>query len=93
MTLNYGLGTLIAEFDVEEAYCNIDVHPSDRYLLGLKWREHYYGDLALPFGLHSAPYIFNSVVDMVEWILLNTYNVKMIFLQWAHWTLNNALRI
>ena len=31
MTLNYGLGTLIAEFDVQEAYCNIDVHPSDRY--------------------------------------------------------------
>ena len=75
MILYYGLGTLIAEFDVEEAYWNIDVHPSDQYFLGLKWREHYYGNLALPFGLHSARYIFNSVVDMVEWIVVNTHNV------------------
>ena len=31
--------------------------------------------LALPFELRSAPFIFNSVAEMVEWILLNSYNV------------------
>ena len=35
-----------------------------------------YVDLALLFGLRSVPYIFNSVVGMVEWILLNTHNVS-----------------
>jgi len=76
MISTYGVGALMAKFDVEAAYRNIAVHPSDRYLLGLKWRKNYYVDLALPFGLRSAPYIFNSVADMVEWILLNTHNVS-----------------
>jgi len=42
----------------------------------VRWRKHYYVDLALPFGLRSSPYIFNSVADMVEWILLHTHNVS-----------------
>ncbi|XP_078365995.1 uncharacterized protein LOC144650218 [Oculina patagonica] len=66
----------MAKFDVEAAYRNIAVHPSDRYLLGLRWRNQFYVDLALPFGLRSAPYVFNSVAEMVEWILLNTLNVS-----------------
>ena len=32
-------------------------------------------DLALPFGLRSAPYIFHAVAEAVEWILVNSYNV------------------
>ena len=35
----------------------------------------YYVDLALPFGLRSAPYIFNSVADRIELILLNNYHI------------------
>lgn len=76
MISKYGPGALMAKFDVEAAYRNIAVHPSDRYLLGLRWRNQYYVDLALPFGLRSAPYVFNSVAEMVEWILLNTLNVS-----------------
>ena len=66
----------MAKFDVEAAYRNIPLHPSDRFLLGMKWRESYYVDLTLPFGLRSAPYIFNSVADMVEWILVHSYEVS-----------------
>ena len=76
MILTYGPGALIAKFDIESAYRNIAVHPSDQYLLGLKWCKHYYVDLTLPFTLRSAPYIFSSEADMVECILLNTYNVS-----------------
>ena len=42
----------------------------------MKWQESYYVDLTLPFGLRSAPYIFNSVADMVEWILVHSYEVS-----------------
>ena len=76
MVSGLGRGALLAKFDVEAAYCNIPVHPSDRFLLGMKWRESYYVDLTLPFGLRSAPYIFNSVADMVEWILVHSYEVS-----------------
>jgi len=76
MISNYSSGAFIAKFDVEASYCNIVVHPSDRYLLGLKWCNHYYVALALPLGVRSAPYIFNSMADMVGWILLNTHNLS-----------------
>ena len=79
MISKYGRGALMAKFDVEAAYRNIAVHPSDRYLLGMKWRNLYYVDLALPFGLRSAPFIFNSVAELVEWILLNSHNVSDLF--------------
>ena len=70
MVAKHGPGAMM-----EAAYCNIAVYPEDRYLLGMKWHGQFFVDLALPFVLRSAPYIFNSVVDMVEWILLNKYNV------------------
>ena len=51
MVSKYGPRTLMAKFDVEAAYCNIAVCPSDRFLLGMKWCGKYFVDLALPFGL------------------------------------------
>ena len=47
----------------------VPVHPEDRLLLGMSWNGALYVDVALPFGLHSAPKIFNAVADTVEWIL------------------------
>lgn len=66
-------GTLLAKFDMKSAYCNVSVHPDDRCLLGMKWRGEYYINLAAPFGLQSAPYIFSSFADLLEWILNYNY--------------------
>ena len=74
-----GQGALMAKFDVATAYRNIAVHTDDRYPLGMKWRGAYYVDMALPFGLRSAPFIFTFVADMVEWTL--TYNHGVDFLR------------
>ena len=76
MVSRFGKGALMAKFDVESAYRNIPVSPKDRYLLGLKWRNKFYVDLALPFGLRSAPFIFNSVADLVEWILKTNHSIQ-----------------
>ena len=65
----------MAKFDVEAAYRNVPVHRSHCVLLGMKWRDQFYVDLVLPFGLRSAPFIFNSIADMVEWILVNSYQI------------------
>ena len=75
MVSQFGRGALMAKFDVKAAYCNIAVHPSDRYLLGMRWRNQFYNDLALPYGLRSAPHIFNSLAEIVEWILVNNYQI------------------
>ena len=36
----------------------------------------FYVDLALPFGFRSAPFIFNSVADVVQWIVKVKYGVR-----------------
>ena len=75
MIVKHGPGALMVKFDVEAAYRNIAVHPYDRHLLGMKWCGQFFVDLALPFGLRSAPYIFTAVADMVECIIWNNYRV------------------
>ena len=71
-----GKGARMVKLDIKSAYRIIAVHPDDHYLLGMKWRNKYYIDLALPFGLRSAPFIFNSVADMLEWIIRHNYGIS-----------------
>ena len=68
----------MAKFDVESAYRIVPVHPDDRYLLGMQWRGKYFIDMALPFALRSAPYIFSSVADLAEWILKENYDINFL---------------
>lgn len=76
--MRLGPGALMAKFDVQSAYRNIALRPDERYLFGMRWRDNFFVDLALPFGLRSAPFIFNSVADMVEWILKVNYSVRFL---------------
>ena len=64
-----GLGAELAKVDIQSAYRIIPVHPEDRWLLGMVWEGALYIDTVLPFGLRSAPKIFNAVADAVEWIV------------------------
>ena len=76
MVSKFRLGALMAKFEIESACRNITIHPSDRHLLGLKWCNAYYIDLTLPFGLHSATAIVNSVAELVKWILVHNYSIE-----------------
>ena len=64
-----GWGAYLAKVDIKNAYRIIPVHPEDRALLGMQWEGALYVDAALPFGLRSAPKIFTSVADALEWML------------------------
>ena len=63
-------GTLLANFDLKSAYRITPVHPND--LLGMQWQGNYFVYITLPFGLPSAPYVFSSVADLVDWVLKKT---------------------
>lgn len=69
MIASMGRGTLLAKMDLKSAYRMIPVHPEDRWLLGMKWRDQTYVDTCLPFGLRSAPLIFTAVADALEMIV------------------------
>ncbi len=42
------------------------------------WRGHLYVDLALPFGLRSAPSIFTRFVDVLQEVLIKEGGVQNI---------------
>ena len=64
-----GKGALLAKVDIESAYRLIPVHPQDRPLQAVRWDGNIYIDPMLPFGLRSAPKIFNAVADALHWYL------------------------
>ena len=63
-----GKGTQLSKMDIEEAYRLVPIHPDDKHLLGIKWDNHTYVDITLPFGLRSAPIIFTALTDALQWI-------------------------
>ena len=69
VTTSYLPGTLLAKIDIDSAYRLIPVHPSDRPLQAMEWDGMLYVDPMLPFGLRSAPKIFNAVADALEWCI------------------------
>jgi hypothetical protein len=44
----------------------------------MHWKGLYFSDQVLPFGLRSAPYIFNQLSDALEWIAKNNYDLTHI---------------
>ena len=58
-----GRGAWMAKVDLNDANQHLAVHPSDIELLGMSLDGLIYIDLCLPFGLRTAPVIFNMVAD------------------------------
>ena len=69
MVVTLGQGALMAKIDIESAYRLIPVHPQDRPLQAMRWNGKIFVDPMLPFGLRSAPKIFNAVADALHWCL------------------------
>ena len=64
-----GQNAQLIKLDIKDAYRIVPINPCDYALLGLRWRNSTYIDRALPFGLRSAPKIFNAVADFITWVL------------------------
>ena len=66
--LELGPNTLMAKIDIKSAFRLLPVHPADRHLLAMEWRNKIFIDTCLPFGLQSAPKLFNILADLLSWI-------------------------
>ena len=71
-----GPGSYLAKTDLKSAFRLIPIHPDDWNLLGIYWKAQFYVDLYLPFGLRSAPYLFNQLSEALEWILKHNYGLQ-----------------
>ena len=65
--IKLGPGTLLAKADIKSAFRLLPVHPADRQLLQMTWKGFVYLDTCLPFGLRSAPKLFNIAADLLQW--------------------------
>ena len=73
-----GKGAYMAKTDLKSAFRLIPIHPDDWNLLGILWKSQYYVDMYLPFGLRSAPFIFNQLSDGLEWILKHNHGLQRV---------------
>ena len=64
-----GRGTLLTKIDIKSAFHLLPVNPADCHLLVMRWKQQLYIDTCLPFGLRSAPKLFNVLADLLSWIL------------------------
>ena len=66
----------MAKVNLKSAFRMCPVRKEDWHLLGMKWKDKYYVDKRLPFGLRSAPFIFNTFASTIKYILKNNYNIE-----------------
>jgi hypothetical protein len=64
-----GSGALLVKRDLQDAFRHIPIAPQDLWLLGFCWEGTYWVDCFLPFGLRTAPYIFDLFAKALHWIL------------------------
>ncbi|KAK3747903.1 hypothetical protein QZH41_010206, partial [Actinostola sp. cb2023] len=66
----HGNGCLLYKLDLGRAYRQFPVDPRDYHLLGLWWKDMYFIDMRLPFGLRSAPQACQRITDAVRYMHL-----------------------
>ena len=64
-----GRSCIIIKKDIKDAFRNIPIAPCNQWLLGLSFNDVNYMEQCLPFGLASAPFIFNLFAEAFHWIL------------------------
>ncbi len=73
--VSLGKGALITKISIKSAYRLVPICGLDRKWLGMRWNDRLYVDSMLPFGLRSAPKIFNS---LAEWVVVQE-GIEFIF--------------
>lgn len=64
----HGQRTILRKRDLKDAFRKIPVSPFDYWLFIFEWEGKLYIDLFLPFGLRTAPFIFNLFSEGLHWI-------------------------
>ena len=68
--LKQGVGAQLVKRDLSDAFRHIPVALSDRWLLGFWFEGVFYEERFLPFGLRTAPCIFDLFAKALNWILI-----------------------
>jgi len=72
-----GKGAIMMKRDLKSAFRHVPINPCDYWLLIFEWQGKFYVDMFLPFGLRTAPRIFNLFAEALHWVFetLEEWNV------------------
>ena len=76
-----GRGCYIGKVDIESAFRIIPIHPSDYWLLGLKFQGLIYYDKRLPMGASISCSTFEELSKAIQWLLANGFAKQS---DWSH---------
>lgn len=77
LVVEQGPGSLMLKEDLADAFRNIAFALQIRWLFGFQWRNRFFRETCLPFGLRTSPFIFNLFAEALHWILES-------YLLWTH---------
>jgi Reverse transcriptase (RNA-dependent DNA polymerase) len=80
-----GRGAVILKRDLKDAFRNIPVAITDQRLLGFKWEKTVYTECCLPFGLSTAPFLFNLFAEALHWVLERRLHPIIAFFALVHY--------
>ena len=69
MVAGIGPEAFLAKLDIKNAFTICPVKNGQWFLLAFKWQGKYYIYPILPFGLRSSPHIFNSLAELINWVI------------------------
>jgi hypothetical protein len=64
--------------DLKDAFRKIPVSPLDYWLFLFEWDGKIYIDIFLPFGLRTAPFLFNLFGEALHWIIQWVYGLDLV---------------
>ena len=68
--LSRGQGAIFVKRDLKDAFRHIPIATSDQWLLGFYCDGCYWMERYLPFGLRTAPFLFDLFAKALNWILI-----------------------
>ena len=68
-----GKNAILVKRDLKSAFRHVPISPCDYWLLIFEWQGCFYVDMFLPFGLRTAPRIFNLFAEALHWIFETLY--------------------
>jgi len=74
----FGRHTTLHKRDLKDAFRKIPISPLDYHLLLFKWDDKIYGDMFLPFGLGTSPFLFNLFAEALHWIFNYIYKQYLV---------------
>ena len=78
MVRQAGKGSFLVKRDISDAFRNIPVAATSQWLLGFRWNDEFYQEAALPFGLSTAPFIFNLFAEALHWTLQSWLDMPLL---------------